>query len=432
MSKIISFFFFSVLAALAPLWAVTPMDYYNSLVAGGDQVGFRDGAFTLARFKNPLGLAFDEGGHELYVADSGNQRIRVVDLDHNNEVKTLAGTGAAGAVDGPFSSATFNVPTLLAALPGKRLAVFDSGSGLIRLIDLQNQTVSTLAKGVTIRDMLYRPTDDSLYLSQPQGQKVEKLDLKSRVRSTVFSNQAQVTSPGAICLNQGHLCVADGASGTVYEVKPDEISAQAPVSFWAVGKAKDVLGLTCSDGFLYALEKGGLLVKVGLPDSSEVRFPTAWGFLFENQDHGGALNLFRMGEGELAGFTASPDEARKFFICAEDSIVSVKDYNFEKWWTAFKDNNHGLTDFDYPTRKPARTFRILTIGSSRNSTAVPIPPDPKADVDENVDSPRVNTFSKQLELDLNTEAALRNLNIHFEVLNLTHRGEAISTYAYYE
>ena len=63
---------------------------------------------------------------------------------------------------------------------------------------------------------------------------------------------------------------------------------------------------------------------------------------------------------------------------------------------------------------------------------MPIPSDPNADVDENIDTPRVYTFSKQLELLLNTEATLRNLNIHFEVLNLTHRGEAISTYGYYE
>lgn len=425
-----SSFFLFCLASIVPGWAVTPMDYYNSLVAGGSEAGFRDGAFALARFNNPLGLAFDEGGKQLYVADSGNQRIRVIDLDRNNVVKTLTGTGFGGAMDGPLSKATFNVPTLLTVLPGQRLAVFDSGNGSIRLIDLHNQTVSTLAKGVTIRNMIYRQQDDSLYFSEPDQLKIEKLNMKTLVISAVFSNNAQVPHAGALCLYQNTLCVADSQLPTIYEVNLDQLSD--PVSLTAVGKAKDVLALASSDGTLYALQKGGLLVKVGLPDSSLVNFQTPWGFLLKNQDYHGALSLLNIQTDSPSGFCASPHEARKFYIATGHSIVSVKDYDFEKWGSALKDNNQHLTDFDYPAQKPARTFRILTIGASRNSTAVAIPSDSGTDVDETIDTPRVYTYSKQLEFLLNTESSLRNLNIHFEVLNATHRGEAISTWAYYE
>ena len=91
-----------------------------------------------------------------------------------------------------------------------------------------------------------------------------------------------------------------------------------------------------------------------------------------------------------------------------------------------------LTDFDYPVKKPPRTFRILAAGDSRNSTAIPIPSDPSVGVNEDVASSRVNTFSKKLEFLLNTEATLRDSNIHFEVLNFTHRGQAISSHACYE
>src|SRR5580700_5504845 len=90
-----------LLSSAWPVWAVTPMEYFNSLVAGGDEAGFRDGAFFSARFNDPFGMAFDETGNRLYVADSGNNRIRVVDLEHNNDVKSLAGTGSVGALDGP-------------------------------------------------------------------------------------------------------------------------------------------------------------------------------------------------------------------------------------------------------------------------------------------------------------------------------------------
>jgi hypothetical protein len=430
MKKSILFLFFMLV--IVPAEAVTPMESYNSLVAGGNEAGYKDGAFALARFNEPMGLAFDDAGHQLYVADSGNQRIRVVNLNRNNEVKTLAGTGSTGAMDGPLSQATFNTPTLLAALPGRRLAVFDSGNGLIRLINLQNQTVSTLAKGVTIWNMVYRPQDDSLYFSEPDHQKVEKLNMKTLMLSVVFSNNTQLPSPGALCLFQGHLCVADSQLSNIYKVDVEEPSSSGSVSLTLVGNAKDILALASSDGSLYALQKGGFLVKVGLPESKVVNFPTYWGFLLKNQEYQGALAILNFSEGSPVGFLAAPQEDRKFYIATEHSVLSVKDYNFEKLWSAFKDNDQHLTDFDYPDTKPPKTFRILMIGTSRNSTAVPIPPDPSASVDETIETPRVYTYSKQLELLLNTEASLRNLNIHFEVLNLTHRGEAISTWAYYE
>jgi hypothetical protein len=260
MKKIITVFISLLfLATLAPSWAVTPIEYYNSLVAGGDEAGFRDGAFALARFNEPLGLAFDESGHKLYVADSGNHRIRVVDLEENHEVSTLAGTGAIGAVDGPFSRATFNTPSQLVTLPGMRLAVFDDTNHLIRLLDLKTRTVSTLAKGLSIRNMVYRSQDDSLYFSESDSQKLGKLNLKTLVLSDVFLNNSQIPSPGALCFFQDRLCVADENLPTIYEVNTENPSASDSdsTSLIPVGKAKDVLALTCSEGVLYALEKGG-------------------------------------------------------------------------------------------------------------------------------------------------------------------------------
>ena len=113
-------FFLLILFSLAGFHmsrAVSPMEYYNSLVAGGEEAGYRDGSFSLARFNEPQGLAFDDSGEKLYVADSGNHCIRVIDLNRNNEVTTLTGTDSIGAIDGPFSKATFNTPSLLVTLP---------------------------------------------------------------------------------------------------------------------------------------------------------------------------------------------------------------------------------------------------------------------------------------------------------------------------
>lgn len=57
---------------------------------GGVEPGFRDGMANDAAFNSPHGLALD--GDRLYVADTGNHAIRMIDLN-TTEVTTLAGTG---------------------------------------------------------------------------------------------------------------------------------------------------------------------------------------------------------------------------------------------------------------------------------------------------------------------------------------------------
>jgi DNA-binding beta-propeller fold protein YncE len=59
------------------------------------------------------------------------------------EVKTFAGTGEAGCKDGTPDSAQFNEPAGLAAANGK-LYVADTNNNAIRVIDLAEGTVKTL------------------------------------------------------------------------------------------------------------------------------------------------------------------------------------------------------------------------------------------------------------------------------------------------
>src|SRR5829696_6663784 len=86
---------------------VTP-DGTVTTIAGADRVsGSADGVGTAARFSLPSGLAFDGAGN-LYIADSGNRRIRRMAAD--GTVITIAGSAAAGNADGPAASATFTNP----------------------------------------------------------------------------------------------------------------------------------------------------------------------------------------------------------------------------------------------------------------------------------------------------------------------------------
>ncbi|HJT24982.1 MAG TPA: hypothetical protein VJ873_10420, partial [bacterium] len=89
-----------LMTGMGPVFGLSPMGYYNSLVAGNAEQGFKDGKFYEAQFKQPSGLVVDDSGSRLFVADWANQRVRVVYLREENRVETLAGTGVAGNGDG--------------------------------------------------------------------------------------------------------------------------------------------------------------------------------------------------------------------------------------------------------------------------------------------------------------------------------------------
>lgn len=83
---------------------------------------------TLAR---PKGLAVTHSG-TVYVSNTGrNQILRLTD---EGEWKGVAGTGADGSADGSGWTATFSLPTSLAASPDGHLAVVDQDGSVIRRI----------------------------------------------------------------------------------------------------------------------------------------------------------------------------------------------------------------------------------------------------------------------------------------------------------
>lgn len=71
-----------------------------------------------------------------------NNRIKVVNLE-THEVKSVAGTGVAGYQDGGPDAAMFNEPDGLFYADGK-LYVADTNNHAIRLVDLATGNVETL------------------------------------------------------------------------------------------------------------------------------------------------------------------------------------------------------------------------------------------------------------------------------------------------
>jgi streptogramin lyase len=113
-----------------------------STLAGNGQPGFADGEPHDAQFQFPLGVASDDDGN-VYVTDRSNRRIRKIDV--NGIVSTLAGTGIKGYSDGPGAVAEFSSPAGIMIDKAGTLYVSDLQDQRIRTIDPKG-IVSTLAE----------------------------------------------------------------------------------------------------------------------------------------------------------------------------------------------------------------------------------------------------------------------------------------------
>lgn len=93
------------------------------------------GPATEAELMLPTALAVGPGG-ELYLADAGAHRVRRVDL--RGTITTVAGMGGAGAAgdDGPAAYAWLREPRGLAVASDGTLYVADSGNHRVRRVDL--------------------------------------------------------------------------------------------------------------------------------------------------------------------------------------------------------------------------------------------------------------------------------------------------------
>jgi len=118
-----------------------------SLVAGGagfGGYGGDGGPATSAVLNSVESLAFDSLGN-LYLADTGNHRIRKIDL--NGMITTVAGTGTPGfsGDGGPASAAQLNSPFAIVVDSAGDLFITDAGNHRVRKVSASTGTISTTA-----------------------------------------------------------------------------------------------------------------------------------------------------------------------------------------------------------------------------------------------------------------------------------------------
>ena len=417
-----------LIAVHSACFAFTPMDSYVSRVVGGHG-GFKDGDFNEAQFNLPADVVFDDEGKRLFVADQGNNRVRVIHTDEDNWVETLAGTGIAGSQDGPLSIATFNAPSRVNYIKGG-LVVYDAGDHLFRTIDLKSGSVSLLvsAGSADVCRTAYCPIDDHLYFTDPTNGLLVQMDLQKKTFTNILQKNTSIPNPKAICYSAGFLYIADAALSAVYRIPVDAktpLTAQN-VSLNSIGSGNKIDTLAPCNGKIYALQLGTDPIAIVSPSQSIVGIPTAFGF-FAQTNNGQAEPIFDFNEHSFCGLTSSPLEPRKLYICGMSSfpthsVYSFKDYDYANHWIGIAPN-----DYDYPQQKPPKTYRIMVCGDSRVVTAPRV--DPK-DL-QGGGTFLTDTYAKKLELMLNTQAALNNVDTHFEVLILSQLDENPTVYGNY-
>ena len=208
--------------------------------ATGTTAGAADGTGRGATFNGPNSLAIDPAGTNLYVSDFTNNLIRKIVIA-TGVVTTVAGGGSPGGTtpgssNGTGTAATFSGPQgLVVNRSNTSLYVADSGNNLIRKIELSTGVVTTIAGGTNvwgitagyINDIgtaarfkapygLAIIGDEFLYVADYNNSAIRQIDLATGMVTTILAGGTFVTGPkGMVFDTNGYLFYTDiGQAGT--------------------------------------------------------------------------------------------------------------------------------------------------------------------------------------------------------------------------
>ena len=228
-------------------------------VIGSGLQGDNDGIFSQARFYRPQGLALDRsaapgaGGDQLYVADTENHQVRVIDFQAK-AVHTVAGTGKQGAWSGDGGDALridLNSPWDLALKPGI-LIVAMAGAHQLWVIDLLH---------------------DRAYPYAGTGEEA---------RRDGGVNEATFAQPSGLAVSGNTLYVADAESNTLRAVQLPPINTVTTIAGGDLfefgdqdGKGDGVrlqhpLGIAVSEGRVVIADTYNHKIKILDPSSGKV------------------------------------------------------------------------------------------------------------------------------------------------------------------
>lgn len=195
-------------------------------LAGGDGLiaenmfafGDKDGKGARAKFQHPLAVHAGNDANIIYVADSYNHRIKIVDRDGNST--SFVGSGKPGFKDGGANTSQFWEPSGLAlSKDGSRLFVCDCNNSRIRVVNTQQRTVSTLQleepprpATQTVRESLIsdRESTPVATVSVNQLQKSLPFEIQLPDRSILITEMPNIWQANEVLRNGAIRKLADG------------------------------------------------------------------------------------------------------------------------------------------------------------------------------------------------------------------------------
>jgi sugar lactone lactonase YvrE len=284
---------------------------------GDADYGGDNGPAISAGLQNPSGVAV--GARGLYIADTGNNCIRLV--SPSGQISTVAGTGAPAysGDGGAATAAALNVPMAVAVDGEGNLYIADTGNDVIRRVDVQTGIITTVAgggngtgmgsdglgdDGPAVGASLWQPSgiainpiDNSIYIADSYDNLIRRVDAKTNIISIVAGTglpdysgdggqaiAAQLLIPTGIAIRNNILYIADsgndriravdlasgrittiagGGAGTDYDSLGDGGAATAAQLHNPTGISVDAYGTIyvadTFDGLVRAISSGGTI-----------------------------------------------------------------------------------------------------------------------------------------------------------------------------
>jgi sugar lactone lactonase YvrE len=252
----------------APIATVTTL-------AGSGTAGSTDDIGLAASFNQPMGLCTDNKNN-LYVADLGNNKIRIVTPD--GKVNTLAGNGNAPDADGTYLLASLYAPNSV-AINGDTSSMYVSESLGNRIRYLHNGNVTTLSNNNAIPYTIYfEPYGLSIdhsgnifFVNWGYGNVTEitasqQVNLLASTSSPIAgystNNIVSMYIPQGTALdNQGNLYVANTGSFNILKITPS-----GNVSVFVGGLEHPTSLAFDANGNMYVVESGASQIRRITPD----------------------------------------------------------------------------------------------------------------------------------------------------------------------
>jgi sugar lactone lactonase YvrE len=230
-------------------------------LGGGPSSGYADGDTTqIALFHTPVGLALDDVGSTLYVADRDNNAIRRLDLGAN-----LTITFATYGVSQPIGVAVDKAGNVYVLNRG------NGSNGTVQKFDIFGNYLATLASGLANANGMAMDSIGDLYVTVNNNSVLEIAPDGTKTTVTSIAT-ANTVLRGITIMDNGYLAVCDSGNNGIWSINPSTGVAAGLTGFNGVGdhfgpkayaKFNSPLGIAAAgNGVLVVADYGNNRVKV--------------------------------------------------------------------------------------------------------------------------------------------------------------------------